>query len=550
MNSVVGKILSYCYRIGSAFACSIESQKAILQQYAENNNLSNCQFFVDDGYTGTNFERPQFKEMLELIENDEVGVVVVKDCSRFGREYILTGYFTEMLFPLHDVRYIAINDNVDSAKGEDVFAPLINYLNDFYAKDTSKKIRSSIRIRASKGEYLWGKPPYGYIRDPERKNHLIPDESIVPYVKMMYEQAAENFSCYRIAINLREAKVPRPTAIMTGKDGKTCLNPGDKYPYEWCSRSVHDILTNQTYIGHFYACVKTRKTFKSKKVVIRPEEEWIKRLNDHEPLVDADTFYQVQELIQKRERGIYTSSPNNLYKGLIKCSECGRRMLYSVRTDRPGLGFYTCAKYRRNGMAQRCSSHYIKIEQISQLLLNEVRRLASAVVVNKRAFSEKLMETSKNELAMKNIESKKELEECEKRKSELNVLTRKVYEDHAFSRINDDIYQMLSVSYEEEFAKINDRMAKLNAALSKSRVVNRDVDKFMDAIAKYDGITEMTYDIAHELIDSIIVHGKENVDGISIAKIEVFYNHIGKVCDENGDDLYVTMKRRITKPRG
>ena len=276
---------------------SIQTQKAMLGQYAKEHGLANCQFFVDDGYSGTNFNRPDFQRMLALVEEDNVAVVCVKDLSRLGRNYLQTGLYTEVVFPEHNTRFIAINDNVDSDAGDNEFAPFRNILNEWYSKDCSKKIRSAYRAKAIKGEFTGPVAPYGYQRDPADKHHLIPDER-APIIQRMFRLALEGKTCCMIAMILQREKVLTPQAYEMVHAGRYFSEERENNPYAWTTPSVKALLSNPVYTGNMVSQRATSRSYKDKRVVFRPKDEWITVENTHEPLVDKVTFDTVQERLK------------------------------------------------------------------------------------------------------------------------------------------------------------------------------------------------------------------------------------------------------------
>ena len=527
---------------------SILTQKTLLLKYATDQGFTNCEYFVDDGYSGTNYDRPDFQRLLQMIEEDRVSTLICKDLSRLGREYLQTGYYTEIVFPSHDVRFIAINDNVDSANGDNEFAPFKNIINEWYARDTSRKIKSAMRIRAEKGEYTNGRPPFGYRRDPERRNHLMPDENMAPAVRKMFELAAQGKSCYAIADYLREEKIPRSSAYMLAKDGSYVVDPEYENPCEWSARSVRDILTNPTYIGHKFSSMTTHRSFKDKRVVHNPEDQWVKLLNDHEPLVDEVLFETVQERIRVKQPPVLHSEAN-IYRGLLKCADCGLRMSYSRRTGRKGLGYYVCGSFKRRGNLKGCSTHYIKMEQLNEILLNDIKRHAVFAAEDKASFIEYLASLAENESVSENEDNRRELARCNSRKKELDVLTQKIYEDQVFGRITENRYRTLSETYENESVEIKKRIGELSEALSRHKALGGRAREFAQLVEQYADITEMTEEITHTLIDSIIVHDKEMVDGEIIMRVDINYRFVGSLGDENGKDLIApSIRRRDPKP--
>ena len=333
----------------SGDSMSIQTQKTMLERYAKEHGFANVHWFIDDGYSGTNFNRPEFQRMLALVEEDKVAVVCVKDLSRLGRNYLQTGLYTEVIFPEHDTRFIAINDNVDSDTGENEFAPFRNILNEWVARDCSKKVRSAYRTKAFNGEYTGPYAPYGYQKDPADKHHLIPDER-APVIRKMFQMALEGNTCFSIAKELEREQVLTPRAFIMVKTGKYVTEDRQKHPYSWSARSVEELLTNPVYLGRMVGQKCSTRSFKDKRMYFKPPEEWIVVENTHEPLIDQATFDTVQERL-KVKKPDWTHNPRNIYRGLLYCGECGLRMVFSsTMGHRHGsTGMFGCAKFRRYG---------------------------------------------------------------------------------------------------------------------------------------------------------------------------------------------------------
>ena len=507
-------------------SCSIDSQKSMLREYAINEGFDRCEFFVDDGFSGTNFDRPDFSRMIDMIEHNMVGTLVVKDLSRLGREYLRTGYYTEIIFPMHDVRFIAINDGVDSANGENEFAPFKNLLNEMYAKDISRKIKSSIRTRTKRGEYVNGKPPYGYMRDPDNRNHLIPDRNTAPTVKRMYSLALEGKSSYAISVILRDEETPKPTAYVLDRNGGFHVDEKCEYPYEWCPKTIRDILSNVTYIGHLYAGMTAHRSFKDKHKVIIPEDQWIKRMNDHEPIIDEETFYKVQILVNKSHK-VYNFLPEaNIYKGLCFCGDCGHIMWFTARPERKTEGYYTCGRSRLRHNKRGCSAHYTTLEYLNSLVLGDIKRISKKITSGKKAFIKKLIETAENEYSETTGKIRKEIEESNVRIEELGILTRKLYEDRVFGRITDEVYLLLSSSYEKELNHLTEKVTELSRSIPAARITDAEIRSFVELIERIADIKEMTIDIAHELIDHIVVYNHASGNE---KKVDIYYRFVGKM---------------------
>lgn len=510
-------------------SCSIDSQKSMLKEYALNEGFERCEFFVDDGFTGTNFNRPDFSRMIEMVEQDKIGTLVVKDLSRLGREYLQTGYYTEIFFPMHDVRFIAINDGVDSTNGENEFTPFRNLLNEMYARDISRKIKSSARTRAKRGEYVNGSPPYGYMRDPDNRNHLVPNESTAPTVRLIFDLAMEKKSTYAIAVILKEKKIPKPSAYAMESDGSYRISEKCECPYEWNSKTIGDILSNVTYIGHLYFGMTSHRSFKDKTKVKIPEEQWVKCMNNHEPLVSEEVFREVQELSKTSHKVIRFSPESNIYKGICHCADCGFLMYFSARPYRKTEGYYSCGRSRLRTSRRGCSAHYITMEEMNGLVLSEIRKVAASVKSDKNAFVQNLIQKAEDEVESANAKTSKELDESHARIEKLDVLTQNLYEDRVFGKISDEVFKRLSENYSKERKVLVDKIHELEALLTSRRVSDEEIQRFADLIVQYAGIKKMTIEISHDLIDHILVYNKDDVRRLEGKRVEIFFRFVGKI---------------------
>lgn len=528
----------------SGDSVSIQTQKAMLSQYAREQGFSNCEFFVDDGYSGTNYNRPDFQRMLGFVEDGKVAIVCVKDLSRLGRDYLQTGYYTEVIFPEHDTRFIAINDNVDTAKGDNEFAPFKNIINEWYAKDCSRKVRSAFRTKALNGEYTGGYPAYGYRKDSEDRHHLIPDEH-APIVQRMFQMALEGETCFHIAKALETEQIPTPRAFLMDAYGKYRANERVKHPYAWGKTTVRQILSNPIYLGHLVSQRYQTKSFKDKRIVPRPEDEWITVENTHEPLVDQSTFDTVQERIKIKQPATWENS-NNIFRGLLICGGCNTRMVFSARKGRKSKGHFCCNKHRRYGGTE-CSNHYITLEQITELLLGDICTHASLASADKDKYAEYLMHLSEREWNGERASYQKEADGCQRRMSELDAILKKLYEDRVFGIISDERYLAMSADFEVESKKVKDRYSELHSLLGTFTKQSHDVKKFAELVEKYTNITDVTEELLHTLVDKIVVHEKEVIDGKIVMRVDIYYRFIGKVGDKDGDALKAPNIRRNTK---
>lgn len=525
----------------SGDSASIATQKAMLSQYAEEKGFINCEYFVDDGYSGTNFNRPDFQRMIGLVEQGKVGTVIVKDLSRLGRNYLLTGNYTEVIFPEYKVRFIAINDNVDTDQGDNEFAPFKNIINEWYAKDCSRKVKSAFKTKALKGEYTGGFPAYGYQKDPEDRHHLIPDDH-APIVQRMFRMALEGESCFHIAKTLEEEKVFTPRAYLMDEFGKYKANERVKHPYAWSKTSVHRILSNPIYLGKLVSLRYQTRSFKDKRIVPRSEDEWITVEDTHEALVDQETFDTVQERIKLKQPATWENS-DNIYRGLLICGGCNTRMVFSTRTGRKSKGNFCCNKHRRYGGTE-CSAHYITLEQLEEILLEDIQRHASFAASDRESYIELLMEIAEKGSSGQRKQALKEMEACVKRQEELDVILNQLFEDHALHRIPDDRYSVMSEKYSAEYREIKNRMSQLESSQTEYDQKEKDAKKFAGLVERYTNIEELTGPLLHTLIDHVVVHDKEEIDGEVVMRIEIYYRFIGKVGDEKGEEIFSEPDKR------
>ena len=503
---------------------SIQTQKTMLAQYAKSNNIFDYEYYIDDGYSGTNYNRPDFMRMLDDIENGKIGTVIVKDLSRLGREYLQTGYYTEIYFPNKEIRFIAINDNVDSSKGENDFAPFKNIINEWYARDSSQKVRSALRAKAKNGEYTGSRPAFGYKKSPEDIHKLIPDEN-AETVKLMFRMALEGVRCFDIAQHLKKLKIPTPRATTD----RILLNKSidaAKRPYDWSKTSVYQILSNPIYTGKLVMCRTKVKSFKNKKLVPTSPDEWITVNNTHEALVTEEDFETVQQRISIKQPKA-PLNPDNIFRGLLKCGECGTNMVWSKSIKRSSIGNYTCNLYKRYG-GDECSYHYVTIEQLKELVLKSIKTNAAFAAANKEKYIEYLMEISSKSNDVNISAHNKEIEKCSNRISELDKLLQKLYEDNVFGKISDERYSALSQSMETEQKQLKDKLSELSKQVQTLSLNKSSCEKYANLIKDYANITELTSELLHTLIEKIIIH--EYIEnGEKSKQIDIFYRFIGKI---------------------
>lgn len=510
---------------------SIQNQKELLLKFANDNGYFNTEFFVDDGYTGTNFDRPDFKRLIEAVEDGKIGTVIVKDLSRFGREYLQTGFYTEMFLPDNDVRFIAINDSVDSDDGDNDFAPFKNIINEWYAKDCSKKIRAVMKMKAQRGDCLTGIAPYGYMKDPNDKTKLIPSDR-ADYVKMMYRMAIEGCSCGEIATKMRSMNLPIPKADNYIRNGLESCASYPKYPYYWLKATVKTILLNPVYTGRTVALRYTNKSYKNKKRIERPEDEWVVTDNTHEALVSQEDYDTVYKRLSVKTRDKVTN-PDNIFRGLVMCSDCGKVHGFSKRYDnRNSKGVYRCQTAIRYGK-DYCSSHYITFEQLYDVVLADIQHHATLFEENADKYVDILSKASETDKIKERNALIKEQDKAKKRIGELDTLLQKIYEDMVFGVISKERYMSMSENMEKELSALKARSNEISAALQENDNNRTNAEKFADLIENYVGITELDYELVHTLIEKIHIHERENINGKAVVKVDIYYRFIGSNADSD-----------------
>lgn len=515
----------------SGNSVSIRNQKAMLETYANEKGFGTTEFYVDDGFTGTNYERPAFKRMIADVENGTVGTVIVKDLSRLGREYLQTGFYTEIYLPDNDVRFIAVNDSVDSDEGDNDFAPFKNIINEWYAKDCSKKIRAVMKMKAQRGDCLTGMPPYGYMKAPDDKTKLIPSER-ADYVKMMYRMAIEGCSCGEIATKMRSLKLPIPKADNFIRNGLENCASYPKYPYYWLKTTVKSILLNPVYTGKTVALRYTNKSYKNKKRIERPEDEWVVTENTHEALVSQEDYDTVYKRLSVKTRDKVTN-PDNIFRGLVMCPDCGKIHGFSKRYDnRNSKGAYRCQTAVRYGK-EYCSSHYITFEQLYDVVLADIRRHAALFEENTDKYIDILSKVSETDKVKEKNALTKEQTKAKKRIGELDTLLQKIYEDMVFGVISKERYMSMSDSMEQELSALKARSSEISEALQENETNKANAEKFAELIENYIGITELNYEFVHTLIEKIYIHERENIDGKAVVKVDIYYRFIGSNADSD-----------------
>ena len=513
---------------------SIQNQKLILQRYADEHHFFNTRFFVDDGFSGVSFERQGLQAMLREVEAGKVATVITKDLSRLGRNYLKTGELIEIVFPEYEVRYIAINDGVDTAREDNEFTPLRNWFNEFYARDTSKKIRAVKQAKAQKGERVNGEVPYGYIADPNDRNHLLPDPETANVVKQIFAMYVRGDRMCEIQNWLREHEILTVSELRYRRTG-SCRHPRP-HPtciYNWPDKTLYDILTRKEYLGHTITGKSYKVSYKSKKTKKNPEEKQYFFPNTHEALIDEETFDLAQKRIATRHRPTKVETID-IFSGLLFCGECGYKMyLQQGAGTLERKHAYTCGKYRnRIRTGEVCTTHYIRKSVLQELVLADLQRVLSYVRNNEQDFIETANEYNAKATQKALTQQRKELEKAQARMGELNLLFRKLYEDNALGKLSDEQFAFLTSGYDDEKKMLTHKIAELSTVIDTATERSTDVKRFVALVRKYTEINELNQENVHELIDRILIHELDKET--NTRKIEILYSFVGRV--ESGDE--------------
>lgn len=498
----------------------------------------------DDGYSGTNFKRPGFQEMIAAIEAGEIDVVCVKDLSRFGRDYLKVGFYTEIMFPEKGVRFIAINNSVDSANPmENDFTPFLNIMNEWYAKDTSNKIRAIFRSRMQDGKRCSGAIPYGYRRDPEDKNHLLIDEEAAKVVRRIYQMVIDGMGSQAIANQLTADNVLIPSAYLEQSEHGESRNHSYHDPCRWNCTAVAYILDKQEYMGHTVLGKTICENFKTKKRRKARPDELIIFENTHEPIIDAETWHLVQKLRRRTRRKLANGSYSHRLSGLVYCADCGKRLSYSSPQSqhRPDGKTYDadssfrCPTYK--SMYGECTMHYIKSSTLDKLVDEAVRKVARYVLRDEQAFLEQVRELTSADQKQTQSEDKKELVNIKKRIAELDNYIKRLYEGNASGKIPDRQFEKLMVQYDSEQQELEERVKEIEVSIHEIQQESENGQQFVHLVQKYRDLTEIDQTALNEFIDKVVVHeatGGRTADRSQ--QIEIYFNFIGQFMVEDTEE--------------
>ena len=515
---------------------SIINQKKILAEYAERNGYTPYQFYIDDGFSGTNFERPQFKQMIEDAKKGTVKRIICKDLSRFGRDYIKVGLYTEFIFPDKDIHFIAVNDDVDSnVQKDNDLAPFKNLFNEWYARDTSKKIKAVKKAKGLAGEHMSCVAPYGYRKNPDNPKEWLIDEESAEVVREIFRLCVDGYGPRRIANILTERKILIPSAYALEK-GYAVRNNIPKNPCQWSSTVVVDVLERMDYLGHTVNFKTHRKSYKQKKKIENDKSEWKIFENTHEPIIDKSTLDIVQKIRANRKRPTKMGEMP-MFSGILYCADCGKKLSFHRRANDPDTKHnFVCSNYRSD--THNCSMHYIRNVVVEQLVLENLREVVSYVKAYEDEFVQMVMDADIKQKSKELAKKKRVLSDKEKRYTQLDGLFQRIYEDNVSGKLSDERFVKLSQGYEAEQKDLQSEIEALRMELSQEEQQSVNVKSFLSTVKKYTEIPELTSEIVHEFIDRIIVHEADKSSGKRIQEIEIIYNHIG-VFDRSKVNVYM-----------
>jgi site-specific DNA recombinase len=493
---------------------SIETQKAYLNRYANQNKFHNTRVYIDDGYSGANFERPGFLSLKNDIENNDVSTVITKDLSRLGRDYLTTGYYIEHYFLLHGVRYIAINDQVDTEKNDNDFAPFRNIMNEWYARDISKKIRSAYKTKALNGEFTGAYSPYGYDKDSNDKHRLVINKRQAQVVRLIFILYLSGTTLYGISKILKSKKVLTPRADLHKSDGVYQSKNVKKYSFDWGSTTLLSILKNEVYIGSIVCNRHQTSSFKSKKLKQNPKSEWIINRNKHEPIIDLEQFNKVQVLmIQKKQT---TRVPHeNIFKGKLRCGDCGMILSLSIRPDRGFHRSFACSTYRR--YTYRCTSHYVTYDYLKGIVKEKINELIKLSKLGRTRFVTAIKK--RKSLNEKINDLNCIIEESQQRLSDIDELVKRLFEKFVNDKITEDKFYQLDKSYDLEKLELikNERSYRMQIAELKN--VEEDIESFYDLLSPFLKLDDIQRDEITRFVEKIVIYEKKDKSKKRIVKV-------------------------------
>lgn len=524
---------------------SIVNQKKMLEDYAKQNGYTNIEHFTDDGYSGGSFDRPDWKRMVAGIEDGSIGTIIVKDMSRIGRDYLQVGFYTEVMFKEKEVHFIAIANGVDNQKRESSeFAPFLNIMNEWYIRDSSRKVTTVLRARGMEGKHTTNNAIYGYRKSEEDKNQWVIDEEAAEVVRRIYRMSLEGKGPYEIARILSEEQIERPSYYLAKRGLGTCRsNNNTTTPYVWRGATVSDILSKPEYMGHTVNFRSYKESYKDKRAKKTPKEDWVIFKNTQEAIVSEEMWNKVQGL-RKTARRTDTVGEANPFTGLLYCADCGAKM-YNHRGGagrarnwkgelngkrRPDRDEYNCSTYNlsRQSYDKQCSQHYIRTEVVRKLVLETIKAVSDYVITNEEEFINRIYSSSRDKQKESIKSLKRKIAQDTKRVNELNMLMKKLYEDNISGKLSDKRFEFMLSEFENEQDTLEISMENAKAEIEKYESDTVRADKFIELVKRYTDFSELTTPMLNEFVEKILVHEADYSSGERVQEVEIYLNFIGK----------------------
>lgn len=506
---------------------SIGNQKKLLTKVAKEKGYTNLVHFFDDGISGVTMDRPGFADMIQQLEQGKAAAVFVKDLSRLGRNYIEVGRLTEEFFPNHDIRLVAVSDNIDTDEGENELAPIRNLFNEWYARDISKKRRISNKIKGNAGEPM-GQPPYGYIKDPENPKRWIVDEEAAQVVRRIYRMTLEGVGTEQIAAKLEEDGVLTPRAYWQSKGINRPGKVKDLPPTHWNSSSVIKMLSVQEYCGDILNFKTYSKSYKNKKRLENDRENWAIFKDVHEPIIERAVFEQVQQKRGKMRKRQAKDGERSMFSGLLVCADCGSNLHFHFNQGNPEIKYFNCSNYKGN--RGTCgSTHYVRVDFLEQVVLGEIRRLTKYAGLYEDDFLKEVIGHSRQAEEAERRLKEKELKSLLARDDELDGLFERIYEDNVSGKLSDDRFAKMSRRYEEEQKELSEKIKKLRSEIEKQSSRATSTDMFVSIVRKYTRARKLTPRMLNELVEKIEVYNAEKIDGEWVQRLRIHYNCVGEM---------------------
>lgn len=506
---------------------SIGNQKKLLAKVAKEKGYTNLVHFLDDGISGVTMDRPGFVEMIRQLEQGKAAAVFVKDLSRLGRNYIEVGRLTEEFFPDHDIRLVAVSDNIDTAEGENELAPIRNLFNEWYARDISKKRRISNKIKGNAGEPM-GQPPYGYIKDPNDPKHWIVDDEAAQVVRRVYSMTLEGFGTEQIAAQLEKDGVLTPRAYWLTKGIKRPGKGKQQPPTKWNSSTITKILSLQEYCGDILNFKTYSKSYKNKKRIDNDRENWVVFQDVHEAIIERAVYEQVQQKRGKIRKRRTNNGEHNMFSGLLVCADCGSNLHFHFNQGNPEIKYFNCSNYKGN-RGTCTSTHYVRVDFLEEVVLGEIRRLTKFASLYEDEFVKAVIGHSQQAEQTDRKLKEKELQTLLARDEELDGLFERIYEDNVSGKLSDDRFAKMSRRYEDEQKELSEKIKKLRSEIEKQSSRSMTTDMFIGLVRKYTRARKLTPRMLNELIEKIEVFNAEKIDGVWEQRLRIHYNCVGTI---------------------